>query len=433
MGCTIIEMATGRPPFSHFETPVSALFHIAVSPEPPPFPEHLSDTAHDFLTLCFQVRHPERRMAARSLTSATHSLSHNTLLLLSCIPPSRPSLQKNPTDRPNAVNLLQHPFITSTFLSAPSMRNLNGSLGSSSDLALPLTGGVAGATNAAPVTQPGAAPSHFVPSNRSDHGSAAVGAGASAVGGAGAPSTIASSEYPSGGSGSTIPIPRGAAEHGDAGAQQHQHQRQQQPHQQQQQYLITSSVPDQGRGAMELTVNVASPSHIAHAGTTPRSGTRASPRRSFFGGHRNAVRNGRRSEVTIVTDSDDEFGPDAEFAAPMPDTPSLTPGALPGAHAAGTPRQPRDSLASEMATGAAAAPGGGHSSDGEGGIGLRRTLSVVSVRSGGSAATSPARSLSGRRQSPIVRSVFPRTFGCPPKTRRFAVLVSSPLPLQRDN
>ena len=88
VGCTIIEMATGKPPFSHFETPVSALFHIAVAPEPPTFPDILSDTAHDFLRLCFM---------------------------------------KDPADRPNAITLLRHPFITSSFLAAPSMRAVRSS------------------------------------------------------------------------------------------------------------------------------------------------------------------------------------------------------------------------------------------------------------------------------------------------------------------
>ena len=35
VGCTVIEMATGRPPWSEYKTQVSVMFHIAVSKEPP--------------------------------------------------------------------------------------------------------------------------------------------------------------------------------------------------------------------------------------------------------------------------------------------------------------------------------------------------------------------------------------------------------------
>ena len=55
VGCTIIEMATGKPPFSQFTTHVAVLFHIAVSKQPPPFPKQLSEEGHDFLGLCLQL------------------------------------------------------------------------------------------------------------------------------------------------------------------------------------------------------------------------------------------------------------------------------------------------------------------------------------------------------------------------------------------
>ena len=71
VGCTILEMATGKPPFSEFGSQVSALFHIASSTGPPPIPEFLSAEAHDFLILCFN---------------------------------------RVPRDRPNATRLLRHPF-----------------------------------------------------------------------------------------------------------------------------------------------------------------------------------------------------------------------------------------------------------------------------------------------------------------------------------
>jgi serine/threonine protein kinase len=53
LGCTVIEMATGKPPWSTCAGPVAAMFQIASSKDPPPLPEHLSREAKDFLLLCF--------------------------------------------------------------------------------------------------------------------------------------------------------------------------------------------------------------------------------------------------------------------------------------------------------------------------------------------------------------------------------------------
>jgi serine/threonine protein kinase len=53
VGCTVIEMATGRPPWSNYTAPVAAMFQIASSKDPPPIPEHLSPQAKDFLLMCF--------------------------------------------------------------------------------------------------------------------------------------------------------------------------------------------------------------------------------------------------------------------------------------------------------------------------------------------------------------------------------------------
>ncbi|CAN4113438.1 unnamed protein product [Withania somnifera] len=73
VGCTIIEMATGKPPWSQQYQEVAALFHIGTTKSHPPIPEHLSAEAKDFLLKC---------------------------------------LQKEPHLRPSASNLLQHPFVT---------------------------------------------------------------------------------------------------------------------------------------------------------------------------------------------------------------------------------------------------------------------------------------------------------------------------------
>ncbi|WOK99821.1 mitogen-activated protein kinase kinase kinase NPK1-like [Canna indica] len=76
VGCTVIEMATGKPPWSQQFQEVAALFHIGTTKSHPPIPEHLSSEAKDFLLKC---------------------------------------LQKEPNSRPSASDLLQHPFVTNEF------------------------------------------------------------------------------------------------------------------------------------------------------------------------------------------------------------------------------------------------------------------------------------------------------------------------------
>ncbi|KAJ6903427.1 mitogen-activated protein kinase kinase kinase NPK1-like isoform X4 [Populus alba x Populus x berolinensis] len=76
VGCTVIEMATGKPPWSQQYQEVAALFHIGTTKSHPPIPEHLSIEAKDFLLKC---------------------------------------LQEVPNLRPAASELLQHPFVTGKY------------------------------------------------------------------------------------------------------------------------------------------------------------------------------------------------------------------------------------------------------------------------------------------------------------------------------
>ncbi|OVA06674.1 Protein kinase domain [Macleaya cordata] len=76
VGCTVIEMATGKAPWSQQYQEVAALFHIGTTKSHPPIPEHLSADAKDFLLKC---------------------------------------LQKEPNLRPAASELLQHPFVTGEY------------------------------------------------------------------------------------------------------------------------------------------------------------------------------------------------------------------------------------------------------------------------------------------------------------------------------
>ncbi|XVF10578.1 hypothetical protein REPUB_Repub07fG0194700 [Reevesia pubescens] len=71
LGCTVLEMATTKPPWSQYEG-VAAMFKIGNSKELPATPDSLSDEGKDFVRQC---------------------------------------LQRNPLDRPTASRLLEHPFV----------------------------------------------------------------------------------------------------------------------------------------------------------------------------------------------------------------------------------------------------------------------------------------------------------------------------------
>ncbi|XP_024007062.1 mitogen-activated protein kinase kinase kinase 5 isoform X2 [Eutrema salsugineum] len=63
LGCTIIEMFTGKPPWSEFEG-AAAMFKVMR--DSPPVPESMSPEGKDFLRLCFQ-RNPAERPTASML------------------------------------------------------------------------------------------------------------------------------------------------------------------------------------------------------------------------------------------------------------------------------------------------------------------------------------------------------------------------------
>nr|GLL47960.1 mitogen-activated protein kinase kinase kinase 3-like protein [Ipomoea trifida] len=71
LGCTVLEMATAKPPWSQYEG-VAAMFKLATSKDCPEIPNHLSEDAKSFIELC---------------------------------------LQRDPSVRPTAAQLLHHPFV----------------------------------------------------------------------------------------------------------------------------------------------------------------------------------------------------------------------------------------------------------------------------------------------------------------------------------
>lgn len=66
LGCTVIEMATGKNPWPEFDDPLSALYRIGFSDYSPEIPSSCSEKAKDFLGICLK-RDSKQRMAAREL------------------------------------------------------------------------------------------------------------------------------------------------------------------------------------------------------------------------------------------------------------------------------------------------------------------------------------------------------------------------------
>ncbi|KAJ0234361.1 Mitogen-activated protein kinase kinase kinase 5 [Hirschfeldia incana] len=80
LGCTIIEMFTGKPPWSEFEG-AAAMFKVMR--DSPPVPESMSAEGKDFLRLCFQ-RNPAERPTASMLLE--HRFLKNSSVLSSTSP-----------------------------------------------------------------------------------------------------------------------------------------------------------------------------------------------------------------------------------------------------------------------------------------------------------------------------------------------------------
>lgn len=100
LGCTVLEMATTKPPWSQYEG-VAAMFKIGNSKELPAIPDHLSDEGKDFLRLCLQ-RDPQRRCSAAQLLE--HPFVKNTAPLERPIP--NPELADTPISVPNGMRSL---------------------------------------------------------------------------------------------------------------------------------------------------------------------------------------------------------------------------------------------------------------------------------------------------------------------------------------
>ncbi|RZC72655.1 hypothetical protein C5167_048131 [Papaver somniferum] len=94
LGCTVLEMATTKPPWSTYEG-VAAMFKIGNSKELPAIPDHLSEEGKEFVKLCLQ-RNPLHRPTAAQLLE--HPFVKNAA------PVERPILGPEPLESPGVTN-----------------------------------------------------------------------------------------------------------------------------------------------------------------------------------------------------------------------------------------------------------------------------------------------------------------------------------------
>ncbi|XP_077193857.1 mitogen-activated protein kinase kinase kinase 6 isoform X2 [Paroedura picta] len=66
LGCTIIEMATGQPPFFELGSPQAAMFKVGMFKIHPEVPDSMSDAAKTFILSCFEAD-PDKRATAATL------------------------------------------------------------------------------------------------------------------------------------------------------------------------------------------------------------------------------------------------------------------------------------------------------------------------------------------------------------------------------
>lgn len=97
LGCTVLEMATTKPPWSQYEG-VAAMFKIGNSKELPAIPDHLSEEGKDFVRQCLQRNPQNRPTAARLLEHA---------FVNSAAPLERPIPSFEPSDPPGVSSTLK--------------------------------------------------------------------------------------------------------------------------------------------------------------------------------------------------------------------------------------------------------------------------------------------------------------------------------------
>lgn len=80
LGCLVLEMATGEPPWSNYKNPMAVLYQLYNSNKPPPIPDEIPILCKDFISKCLVVD-PNKRYNIHQLLNHEYITNSDEIIL----------------------------------------------------------------------------------------------------------------------------------------------------------------------------------------------------------------------------------------------------------------------------------------------------------------------------------------------------------------